>query len=371
METIKRGSKLKELVKKPVVMAGLILGLIVLWIMTGLIGGGGTANGDTDAGVEATEEIFLVRAEEMSAVDYIEEIQVRGRTEALRTVELKAEEEGRVISTPIEKGERVKKGALICQISANDREANLAQAKALAAEKQLQYNANLELAKEGYRSDTQVANAKAELDSATAQVQRAQVAVNNTRIRAPFDGLLNDRSVEVGDFLQVGNTCGVLLTEDPYLVVGEVADRHVIRITQGQPATVELTDGTLIEGKVRYISNAARIETRTFRVEIEVPNPERDLRDGMTANIQIPAATTKAHFLSPSVLVLKADGSVGVRTVENKIVKFYEIEIIGNQPGGMWVTGLPDNITLITTGHNFVKQDDEVDVEIVVAGGLS
>lgn len=364
MKFITKRKRLAEFAKKPAGMATLILVGIVLWVMTGVLSGGDEANGTTAA--DSEEKLFLVNVEHIVADDYVDQVQVRGRTEALRTVELKAEEAGRVIATPIEKGEHVNKGDLICQIAANDREANLAQAKALAAEKQLQYNANLELKKDGFRSDTQVAAAKAELDSANAQVRRAEVALANTRIRASFDGLLNDRLVEVGDFLQVGNTCAVMLTEDPYLVVGEVSDRQVVELKPGGPATVVLTDGTRIEGKIRYVSKAARVETRTYRVEVEVPNTDGSLREGMTANINIPAGNVKAHFLPTSVLVLRDDGSVGIRAVEtDNMVKFYPVEIIGNQVDGMWVKGLPSEMDLIVTGQNFVREGEEVKVSLV------
>jgi multidrug efflux system membrane fusion protein len=175
---------------------------------------------------------------------------------------------------------------------------------------------------------------------------------------------VNDRQAELGDFLQVGGTCAVLLTDDPYLVVGEVSDRQVSRIAQGQTATVELMNGEIIEGKVRYVSSAARVETRTFRVEVEVPNPEKNLRDGMTANILIPTDSAKAHFLTPSLLTLKDDGSVGIRVVKDETVQFYPVTIAGNNPDGLWVTGLPDNIQLIITGQNFVTEGQKVRVSL-------
>ncbi len=168
----------------------------------------------------------------------------------------------------------------------------------------------------------------------------------------------------MGDFLQIGGTCAILLTDDPYLVVGEVSDRQVSHIKKGQPATVELTDGTVIEGTVRYISSAARIETRTFRVEVEVPNPALELREGMTANILIPTNSAKAHYLTPSLLTLKDDGSVGIRIVVDGTVKFFPITIAGNNPDGLWVKGLPDHIQLIITGQNFVTEGQKVRVSV-------
>jgi len=366
METVKRKKSFKQMASSPVGLAAIILAVIVGYVTIGsLLGGGSEANGTTGEDIgKPADDLFLVSVKNLSARDYIENIQVRGRTEALKKVQLKAEVSGRIVATPVEKGDHVKAGETICKIAPNAREANLAQARALATQRQLEYNASLELSKKGFRSETQVANAKAQLDAATALVRQAEVELDHTDIKAPFDGLVNERQAEIGDFLQVGSTCAVLLTEDPYLVVGEVSDRQVSRITQGHPATVELTNGEVFEGKVRYISNAARVETRTFRVEVEVANPARDMREGMTANILIPTTSAKAHFLTPSLLTLKDDGQVGIRIVEDDTVKFFPITIAGNTPDGLWVTGLPDDIQLIITGQNFVTEDQKVRVSV-------
>lgn len=358
----------KSLIKKPPVTAGLILMAIVVWVLSGQLGGGNHANSTTTPAQTQKDELFLVSAEQRDAVNYVETVRVRGRTEALKTVSLKAEEEGRIIATPVEKGEQVKKGQTICQIDPYAREANLAQARALAAQRKLEYDASIKLEQKGFRSATQVAADKAEYDEALALVRQAEVSLDKTRIVAPFDGLLNDRQAEVGDFLQVGAPCAVILTKDPYLVVGEVSDRQVARITPGIEVAVQFTDGRELKGRVRYISSAARIETRTYRVEVEVPNPEGTLRSGLTADILIPARTIKAHFVPPSVLVLKDDGAVGVRTVEDdNTVAFHPVEIVGNQSDGIWVRGLPDHMTLIVGGHNFVREGDQVKVSL--AGG--
>lgn len=372
METIKRKKSLKQMVKPSVWLALGILAAIILYITVGsMLTGGGEANSTTGDAASEVEELFLVSARSMEAQNYIENIQVRGRTEALKSVALKAEVSGKIVATPVEKGERVSAGQTICKIAPNAKEANLAKAEALATQRQLEYNAALELSKRGFRSDTQVASAKAELDSANAGVRQAQVEFDQTSIKAPFAGLVNERPAELGDFLQIGGTCAVLLTDDPYLVVGEVSDRQVSRISQGDPATVELTNGQTLIGKVRYISSAARIETRTFRVEVEVPNPDLDLREGITANILIPTETAKAHFLTPSLLTLRDDGSVGIRIVENETVKFYPVTIAGNNADGLWVKGLPDHIQLIITGQNFVTEGQKVRVSLEGEGDNS
>lgn len=357
--------------KKPVISAVVILLIIVVWVASGAIFGGGNSDGQSadDANGQDADRLFLVRAEEISAEDYIRNVVVRGRTEALRTVELAAEVEGRVLDTPVQEGQRVSEGDLICQLAPYDREAALAEARARADQERLEYRVAQELFENGHRSETQVAAAKAELDAALAQVSRAEVALDNTSITAPFSGLLDERPAEVGNFLQKGATCGVLMTIDPFLVVGEVSDQDVEQIEVGSPAVVEFQDGREIDATIRYVASRARPETRTFRVEVEIPNENGDMREGLTADIRIPVSSIQAHFLSSSVLVLRDDGEVGVHAVEDGTVRFYPITIVGDAVAGVWVTGLPADLTLITGGHNFVTAGQAVRVNMEGGSG--
>ncbi len=359
--------------KKPIFAAIIITILIVLWVLSGQFGGQPSDAGQDDkAAKNDQEELFTVKASQLAAQSYIKQITVRGRTEALRTVELKAETEGRVSATPLEKGQRIKEGALICQLEPNDKEASLAEARALVQQRQLEYDAAVELAAKGHRSETQAAGSKALLDAALAQARRAEVELARTSIRAPFDGLIEDRPAEVGDLLLKGNVCAKMVFEDPFLVIGEVSENEVSFIEPGQPATAKLVDGKVLNGKIRFVATTARPETRTFRVEIEVPNPEHTLRDGITAEIKIPLSNIFAHFIPSSAMVLDDDGRVGIRAVENGHVRFFPIEIIGDDFNGLWVSGLPSRFSLITVGQDFVSEGQEVAVSLEEnAGGQS
>src|SRR5690606_32345323 len=102
--------------------------------------------------------------------------------------------------------------------------------------------------------------------------------------------------------------------------------------------------------------------TRTFRVELAVPNPDNKLPAGMTAEIRLPAGESEAHFLSPALLSLDEQGNIGVKTVdEHDVVRFHEVEIIRSASDGVWVTGLPDEVTVITVGQGFVAVGEKVE----------
>ena len=100
---------------------------------------------------------------------------------------------------------------------------------------------------------------------------------------------------------------------------------------------------------------------RTFRIELEIKNPDHDILDGVTAELFIKAEQVMAHKMSSAMLVLNDNGIIGVRTVgdDNK-VQFQEIEILGNNEDGIWVSGIRSNSKLITEGHEFVKAGEKV-----------
>ena len=110
-----------------------------------------------------------------------------------------------------------------------------------------------------------------------------------TTIDAPFDAVLQDRSVEIGDYVQSGDAVAFVVDTDPMIVVGEVNEREVHSLAVGNPGTARLVDNTTVEGTIRYLAPVADENTRTFRVELAVPNPDGTLRAGMTAELKLSA----------------------------------------------------------------------------------
>jgi multidrug efflux system membrane fusion protein len=101
--------------------------------------------------------------------------------------------------------------------------------------------------------------------------------------------------------------------------------------------------------------------TRTFEVEITVPNPDLAIRDGQTAAILVSADGARAHRLSQSALTLNNDGKLGVRIVgDGNIVAFMPIELVRDDIDGIWVSGLPDTVDVIVVGQDFVTAGVEV-----------
>ena len=371
---------------------------------------------------------------------------LRGRTEAARQVEVRAETTGQVISDPLRKGATVSEGQLLCELDPGTRSAAVAEARgrlleassrlpeaearlpeaearkaeaqsrvseaearlleALARLEEAQINANVanQLSEDGFASETRVANADASLQSARAGVTSAEAAVEGARagiqsaeagiqgamaategaragiasaeagvaaaekeierlsITAPFSGLLETDAAELGALLQPGAPCATIIQLDPIKLVGFAPEAEIGKIALGAGAGAELASGEQVYGQVTFISRSADPTTRTFRVEITVPNTDLSIRDGQSAEILVASAGEQAHLLPQSALTLNDDGLLGLRTIDaENVVRFQTVEVLRDTTAGIWLTGLPEKVTVITVGQEYVIEGVQVE----------
>ena len=360
----------KNAISESYIWAGIIVVIVFLWMISGQVGSDSAQSSvETDPMAESGEQAVSVRGAQLQAKNHIQTILIRGRTEASRIVTVRAETVGRVISVPAKKGTLVKKDDVICELAVDARQAQLEQARAAMRQRELEFEAAKQLRSKGHRSETQEAAAEAAFNAAEAAVKEIEVELSQTRIRAPFDGLLDQRPVEVGDFVQKGDACGTLIDQQPFLVTGQLSEEEVALVELGTEAEAILSSGERHKGAVSFISSSADPNTRTFRIELEVPNENSSLRDGITAQIQIPTVAVRAHQILPSSLVLNDEGQLGVRAAaDNERVVFYPVSILAEDPSGVWVTGLPETVTVIVVGQEYVSEGQKIKVTLEESG---
>ncbi|HGG05782.1 MAG TPA: efflux RND transporter periplasmic adaptor subunit [Aliiroseovarius sp.] len=210
---------------------------------------------------------------------------------------------------------------------------------------------------------SQVENAKAGVQSAEAAVAAAEREISRLEIHAPFGGLLETDTAELGSLLQPGAPCATIVQIDPIKLVGFVPEVSVDKVHTGVVAGGRLTNGTELVGRVTFVSRVSDPLTRTFRVEIEVPNPDQTISDGLTVEILISSDGRSAHLLPQSSLTLDDEGNLGVRVVaDGDQAKFAPVELIRDSIEGVWVSGLPPEVAVIIVGQDYVKDGVPLDV---------
>ena len=296
------------------------------------------------------------------AEPFQDRLALRGRTEADRRVEVRAEIAGLVASEPIRKGAVVAEGDLLCSLAPGERPAALAEARAALRQAEVEYAAALRLSEKGFTAETESLTREAQLESAKAGVMRAEIAMERMEMRAPFDGVLESDTAEIGALLQPGSVCATLIALDPITLVGFAAERDVDRLEIGATARGRLVTGREVEGTIRFVSRSADPETRTYRVEVAAPNPDLDIRDGMTAEILIGLDASPAHFVPQSALTLDRSGALGVRVVDAEgRARFRAAEVLSDAPDGVWLGGLPERADIIVVGQEFVGEGQPVE----------
>jgi multidrug efflux system membrane fusion protein len=133
-----------------------------------------------------------------------------------------------------------------------------------------------------------------------------------------------------------------------------------------------LADGTTVEGRVRYVAGEADAGTRTFRVELEVPNPSGRFQAGMSARLVVREPPVPAHRISAAALVLDDVGKVGVKAVDaGDTVRFHEARIVKAEAEALWLAGLPESLRIITSGQGFVQAGQKVQAQVEPAAAAA
>ncbi|MFL2715869.1 MAG: efflux RND transporter periplasmic adaptor subunit [Gammaproteobacteria bacterium] len=186
------------------------------------------------------------------------------------------------------------------------------------------------------------------------------VELNRTEVKAPFSGYI-EKIVKPGNFLERGQICATIIQLNPITFVAEVPESDINKVTEGQQVILNLITGETIEGRLTFVSKSASSLTRTFKVEAEIENKNGVIRDGITSEMIIKTSKIKAHKITPSVLMLNDKGILGIKIIrDQEIVKFLPVTILEDSEDGIWVTGIPNQIQLITQGQGFVEDNQKV-----------
>lgn len=324
-----------------------------------------------DADTSASEEIAVATAAQTpvsvvamrSTAQTVESgIVLRGRTEAARNVTVRAETNGLVVSEPLRKGSLVDAGQPLCELDPGTRNAQLTEANARLAEAEANNNVAASLSERGFASETQAISRKAQLESAMAAVEQVEKELSRLVIKAPFSGILESDTAELGELLQPGNACATIIDLDPIKLVGFAPERDIARLTLGAAAGARLVTGEEIRGFLTFLSRSADPQTRTYRVEVTVPNSDQSIRDGATAEIFIALEGEDAHLLPQASLTLDDEGRLGVRVAEDGKARFAPVSLVRDTADGVWVLGLPREVDVIVVGQEYVVDGRSINV---------
>ncbi len=341
------------------------------WIATGEFSSVGSAQeaGGQESPTPKAAPAPLIRT--VSAVtpvfvNHARAIRLSGITAADKRVDLAARADGVIATLALEKGGTV--AALVMTLEGPEAVAQEKIAEIALAQKERDLDVAEKLFQGGSTSESNLTNARSARDAAAAELARAQASADRLRLKVPFGGIVDTLAVELGEWVQTGAPVATILSLDPILVKAEVSEVDLASVSVGSTAKVRLVNGTQMDGTVRFVAREASAQTRTFPVEIALPNPDLTLPSGMTAEVSLLASPVRAVVVPRSIITLAEDGQLGLRVVgDDNLAQFAVVRIIDDTPEGLVVTGLPEGVRIITAGQDLVRNGETVRVAPGVA----
>jgi membrane fusion protein, multidrug efflux system len=350
-------------VSKNVRNALIVLALILAWLISGAFLKS-PESADISSSNQSLDNI-LVEVVDIVSVLHRPVMKFNAYTEPFRSVNVSAETAGAVISTPAKEGSLVEEGELLAQLNPEERELRVRQARATLQQREIEFDAARELKAKNLLSSAEVAKAEAELESARAMLEAAELELRRSSIRAPFTGLFNQRYVEAGDFMQRGVAFGQMLQLDPLKVIFQVSEKEVLKLDSNTQIDFQTGEGPKISGQFFYRSAKANDSNRAFQVEALLDNSTGELLSDLSGTVQVYGREQMAHPVPASAMSLNAAGQLFVKAVDqNNQVEIHNINIISDEPGMVWVTGLPEVTRLIITGHEYVGEGQQVEISL-------
>jgi len=338
------------------------------WIGTGEFAAVGSheakAEGNETPTAETPEPVATLRT--VAGVvpqfeDHARKIRLSGATQPDKRAVLAARADGVVQSLDLVKGATVTADVVVMTLEGPE-----TVARAKIAEIQLaQRERDLELAERlfnaGSAPETQFTNAKSARDAADAELTQARAAVDKLTLVSPFSGLVDSVNVELAEWVRSGTPVATILSLDPILVRGEVSELDIGHVSTGDKAKIRLVNGMELEGAVRFIAREASAQTRTFPVEVALPNPGNAIPAGMTAELELFAAPVRTVTVPRSIITLSDTGEVGLRVVgADNLARFIPVGIVDDSEAGLVVTGVPEDVRIIVAGQDLVRDGEEV-----------
>lgn len=342
---------------RPYLVSLILITLLSIWLGMGML----KAEENTPSQKSETEiPLAKVAFTQFNAENTYKSIDLYGRTAPNKQAKLGAELAGKIVQLAVQKGDLVEKGQVIAQIDKADLDVQLQRAQAMYKVREKEHKAAKKLQSRGLQGEVAFTNAEAALVEALAMVTNAKMALKYTEVTAPFSGVVDDLFIEQGDFVGVGDPVASLIDLNKIVIEADVSERHIQDLALNQAAQVRFINGQQAEGKVRYISRVSSVATNTFPIEIELANPQQKIPAGISAEVTLNLQSQLAIKVTPAMLALDEVGNLGVKTLVKDRVRFVPISLVKAEQDGVWLSGLGEQVNIITTGQGFVRDGDRV-----------
>lgn len=254
--------------------------------------------------------VVNVEIETVTPRAFVDWIRLTGEVEAMYDVTLAAEESGRVERFHVTKGRPVRAGAVIAELDDTVLRAQMAEARAQAELAAEQFERQRRLWEdEGMGTEIAFLEARARAVAARARLEILEARLAHTRIRAPVDGIFDERFVEVGEMATPGLPIARIVSVDRVKVTGGVPERYALAVTRGDSARIsfDVLPNREFTGRVDFVGTSVDPSNRTVPIEILMTNPGGVVKPRMIATVQVVRARLDSTLVVPQEVVRRVE----------------------------------------------------------------
>lgn len=322
---------------------------------------------DAAADVEAEEEAPPVPVETSSPTrgDIFAVYAGTAPIEAFAEADVIAKVAGEIREILVEEGMDVTKGQVLARLDGDMLRLGLNESEARLRKLQRDYERNVDLKEKGLISTGDFDKIRYEMEALEASYNLAKLELDYTQIRAPIDGVISERYAKIGNTIAVGDPVFRVTSFDPLVAYLHVPEREYRNIKEGQLAGIEIDalQGQPVVAAVTRVSPIVDPATGTFKITIEITDPERRIKPGMFGRIGIVYDKHENALQIPRSAILEEDGETSVFVVvEDKATRKAVTTGYSNKGMVEIVTGIDDGDRIVTVGHVGLKEDATVTI---------
>ena len=282
----------------------------------------------------------------------VDAILATGQIEALQSIELRPDVEGRLIQILVREGSLVSRGMPLFKIDDAELKAQVDQ---ITAERDLarqSLNRTRDLLSQKASSQSELERAEATMRSNEAQLNLLKVRLDRTLVRAPFAGVMGQRSVSLGDYLTKDTKLAALQTVSPQRASFQVPERYADQLKVGQQVSFRVASlpGRTFTGNVDFVDPIVELPGRTITVKARVPNPRRELQSGMFIEARLATAVRPNAVIIPEDAVIPLQGANFVWVVADGKASRRQVELGVRTPGFVEIKKGVENTEQVVVG---------------------
>jgi membrane fusion protein, multidrug efflux system len=298
----------------------------------------------------------------------VDAILATGQIEALQSIELRPDVEGRLVQILVREGSRVRQGTPLFKIDDAELRAQVAQLEAERDLARQSLTRTRDLLSQKASSQAELERAEATMRSTEAQFQRLKVRLDRTLVRAPFAGVMGQRMVSLGDYVTTDTRLAALQTVSPQRASFQVPERYAEQLKSGQLVSFRVASlpGREFTGNVDFVDPIVQLPARTIMVKARVPNPRGELQAGMFIEARLATAVRPSAVVIPEDAVLPLQGSNFVWVIADGKATRRQVELGVRTPGFVEIkSGVENREQVVVGGQERLAEGAAVQAQLV------